>query len=517
MGRSRRKGSDDFGWKSYQPKKSDFSFSKFEGASKERQMLNPLPLKRKFRPDFNLKDFSILFDYNYASMWTRWRRGYELFMYADQAYVGLNYSFRYFTTGTAGIGAALPGACWMYPSMSQDMAMRMVAIRPRDSFNFLDFGYSIKSVTRTTGTIYAVELSSNFGPPISFFTGEVISDRFNTLGQEKSTYGNYAVVGVGNGTTPIEPGFAPVYNSIFISLDTDNSWSVVDGETLKTPADPPTVGDFFTTEMRFSCNCPDYLGREDFNLYKYSTKRQYPYTRPQDLKPGTYDAGPDFGKPDRLQDTRDYPGYTRDFGFLYTKKILDLPSYTDNPKTYSDPNLIYFAPRFCKHIYASFWDLQNRFGKDMFPYLWLDQPSDEPMDERYREMFDVNLNKQTTFDKRQERLRWWEKYSPSRDTVPVHMMYSDMMPTMIKALNFDTLASGTSTDLSASGFEMFDIDKYNPFAPPDPETTPKLDGGTYADGVLISGASLIYDGGQYANGVLIPYPSYPSLINGGTY
>ena len=132
-------------------------------------------------------------------------------------------------------------------------------------------------------------------------------------------------------------------------------------------------------------------------------------------------------------------------------------------------------------------------------------------------MFDVNLNKQTTFDKRQERLRWWEKYSPSRDTVPVHMMYSDMMPTMIKALNFDTLASGTSTDLSASGFEMFDIDKYNPFAPPDPETTPKLDGGTYADGVLISGASLIYDGGQYANGVLIPYPSYPSLINGGTY
>jgi len=395
--------------------------------------------------------------------------------------------------------------------------MRMVVIRPRDSFNFLDFGYSIKSVTQTSDTVYAVELSSNFGPPISFFQGEVLSDRFASDGTEKSTYGNYVVVGVGNGTTPIEPGFAPIFNSIFISLDTDNSWSVIDNETLQAPASPPTVGDYFTTEMRFSCNCPDYLGREDFNLYEYNLKRRYPYTTPQDLKPGRYDAGPDYGKPDREQDTRDYPGYTRDFGFLYTKKLLNLPSYTDGNKTYSDPNLVYFAPRFCKHIYASFWDMMNRFGKDMFPYLWLDQPTDEPMDDRYREEFEINLVKANTFDKRQKRLRWWEKYSPSKNTVPNHMMYSDMMPTMIKALNFDTLASGTSTDITASGFEMFEITEYNPFAPPDPDLTPKYDGGQYSNGVLTSGSSLIFDGGSYANGVLIPYPSYPSLINGGTY
>ena len=514
---ARKNGSDNFGWDNHRPKKSSFGFSKFDGASSARQLSSPVPFKRKFRPDFNLKDFSVLFDYNYASMWTRWRRGYELYMYANQAYVGLNYSFRYWTTGDIGVGAALPGVCYMYPSMQQDMAMRMVVIRPRDSFNFLDFGYSIKSVTQTSDTVYAVELSSNFGPPISFFQGEVLSDRFASDGTEKSTYGNYVVVGVGNGTTPIEPGFAPIFNSIFISLDTDNSWSVIDNETLQAPASPPTVGDYFTTEMRFSCNCPDYLGREDFNLYEYNLKRRYPYTTPQDLKPGRYDAGPDYGKPDREQDTRDYPGYTRDFGFLYTKKLLNLPSYTDGNKTYSDPNLIYFAPRFCKHIYASFWDMQNRFGKDMFPYLWLDQPTDEPMDDRYREEFEINLVKANTFDKRQKRLRWWEKYSPSKNTVPNHMMYSDMMPTMIKALNFDTLASGTSTDITASGFEMFEISEYNPFLPPDPEITPRLDGGTYSNGVLVSGATLIYDGGQYANGVLIPYPSYPSLTNGGTY
>jgi len=161
--------------------------------------------------------------------------------------------------------------------------------------------------------------------------------------------------------------------------------------------------------------------------------------------------------------------------------------------------------------------MQNRFGDGVFSKSWLSQPTDEPMDDRYREEFEINLAKQTTFEKRQQKLRWWEKYSPSQNTVPNHMMYADMHPTMVKTLNFDTLASGTTTPMTASGFEMFKVDQYNPFAPPDPAITPKLDGGTYNNGVLVSGATLVYDGGQYSNGVLIPYPSYPSLINGGTY
>jgi hypothetical protein len=84
------RGSDDFGWNTHQPKKAKFGFSSFTGASSQHQLSTPVPFKNKFRPDFNLKDFSILYDYNYASMWTRWRRGYELYMYANQAYVGLN-------------------------------------------------------------------------------------------------------------------------------------------------------------------------------------------------------------------------------------------------------------------------------------------------------------------------------------------------------------------------------------------------------------------------------------------
>jgi len=92
-----------------------------------------------------------------------------------------------------------------------------------------------------------------------------------------------------------------------------------------------------------------------------------------------------------------------------------------------------------------------------------------------------------------------------------------MMPTMVKALNFDTLASGTTTQITASGFEMFQLDQYNPFLPPDPETLQRFDGGLYSNGVLVSGALLTYDGGTYANGALIPPPSDPSTLNGGTY
>jgi len=167
----RRKGSDFFGWDNHSPKKSDFSFDGIPGASKASSLNRPMPWKNKFRPDQNLKDFSVLFDYNYASMWTRWRRGYELYTYTNQALLGLNYTFRYAINGQAGSGGVeLPGLCYMYPSSDQDMGMRMVVIRPRDSFNFLDFGYSIKSVFDydTTNNIIGVELSSNFGAPISF-------------------------------------------------------------------------------------------------------------------------------------------------------------------------------------------------------------------------------------------------------------------------------------------------------------------------------------------------------------
>jgi len=523
MGRN-RKGSFDFGWKDHSPSTSDFGFKSIKGGTSAAGLNKPMHWKDKFRPEQNLKDFSILFDYNYASMWTRWRRGYELYMYANQALVGLNYSFRYSINGQGGSGGqTLPGICWMYPSKEQDMGMRMTVIRPRDSFNFLDFGIFVKDVFDydIPNGIIGVELSQRFGAPISFFINEVLSDRFSSTGEEKATYNNYTVVAVGTRAGgPNVPSPIPIQDTLFLSKTADTSWTVIDNENLQAPAiSDPTPGEFFSTAMRFGCNCPDYLAREDFNLYKYSLLRNYPYTKPQDLKPGIYDAGNEtLGEADRVNETRDFPGFARDFGFIYTKRLLGLPDYRDGKaSSYSDPNLFYYQPRFCKHIYASFWDLQNRFsqGDQVSPYLA--QPSDEPLDERYREYFQRNLEKQTRFLKLDRSLDWWEAYSPARDDVPVHMMYSDMFPTMVKVLNFDTLSSGITTPMVASGFEMFPIDEYNPIIPVPPENQPIEDGGRYENGLPVgSGAVVIYDGGEYLNGSPVP-PLFRPTINGGVY
>ena len=519
-----KRGGDDFSWGGHQPKKSKFAFKSFEGSSSAHQLSRPEPFKRKFRPDFNLKDFSVLFDYNYASMWTRWRRGYELYQYTNQALTGLNYTFRYAINGQAGSGGVeLPGLCYMYPSTDQDAGMRMVFIRPRDSFNFLDFGISIKSVFNydTTNGIIGVELSSNFGAPISFFTGEVLSDRFAADGTEKTTYNNYTVVAVGTKAGgPAVPSPAPFQDTLFLSVTADTSWTSVEDTSFTAPAvSNPEVGEFFTTAMRFGCNCPDYQAREDFNLYKYSEMRQYPYTPPQDLKPGIYDAGTNTFSGDRPVQFRDFPGFVRDFGFIYTKRLLNLPSYKDDAgSSYSDPNVLFFQPRFCKHIYASWWDMQNRFSNYKYLNAYLVQPTDEPMDDRYREYFEINLRKEIAQVQKVEKLNWWEKYSTAKEKVPDRVVYSDMNPVLVKVLNFDTLASGVTQPIVPSGFSMFDIDVYNPLQPVPPENTPIADGGTYLNGVTVSGISpiIIYDGGDYLDGSGLP-PLYRPSINGGTY
>ena len=519
----RKKGSDFFGWDNHSPKKSDFAFSKIQGSSSSAALNRPMVWNQKFRPDQQLKDFSILFDYNYASMWTRWRRGYELYMYTNQALVGLNYTFRYAMNGQAGSGGTeIPGLMYMYPSSEQDMGMRMVVIKPRDSINLLDLGLSVKSVFDydTTNKIIGVELSSNFGAPVSFMTGEVVSDRFQADGTPKTTYNNYTVVAVGTKTGgPAVPVGDATQDTLFLSLTEDTSWTTIGDESFATPAQSnPIVGEFLSSAMRFGCNCPDYLGREDFNLYKYAQKRNYPYTSTQDLKPGTYDPGSETFSGERPVETRDFPGFARDFGFIYTKKLLDISEYKDDAgSSYSDPNVLYFQPRFCKHIYASWWDMQNRFPNYKYLAPYLAQPADEPMDERYREYFYRQLGKQTAFLQSTEALQWWESYSPARNTVPDHVLYSDMNPTMIKVMNFDTLASGVTTQLVPSGFIMFDIDEFNPLQPVPPEERPVVDGGIYVDGVA-SGVipSIIYDGGEYLSGSGIP-PLFRPAINGGTY
>ena len=510
---ARKKGSDNFGFKDFKASRPIEQPRTIRGSDNQGELLRPLPFKRRFRPATGTKDFSLLSDYDYASLWVRWRRGYELAMYSQQAYDGLTYSFKYFVSGTPGVGTFLPGIAFMYPTTRADMRMWMVGIRPRDSFNFLNFGYSITSVTDYDANTYAVRLSSSFGAPISFFKGEVLSNRFNADGTEKQYgYNNYTVTAVGINGVPTAPGYLPIYNTLFLSHTDANSWAVVDATTMAVPATgPPSVGEYLTTEMRSQCTCPDFLARESFNLYQASLRRRYPFTRVQNLDPGFYDAGPNATV--RRVPSSDDPGSARTFGFIYLNEIYNIPTYSEG--TYSDPNLFYYQPRWCKHIYAAMWDLQLRFGQTTTTSMWLAQPNDEPMNEYYREKFEIDLAKQTDFFRREKNLVWWQRYSPAKNDMPTHMMYPDMYNMMSKTLNFGDINSLSS--MQAQNFEMYTISEFDPFAPINFDALAVYDGGTYANGVLVSQPVNTFVGGQYANGTLIPPAGFPSLINGGTY
>ena len=508
---SRRKGSDNFGFRQFNANKGVRSVPDVSGAEKPSELGRPQPFHRRFRPAVGTKDFSVLSDYNYASLWSRWRRGYELAMYSQQAYDGLTYSFKYYVSGAPGLGIYLPGIAFMYPTTRSDMKMWMVGVRPRDSFNFRDFGYSVQSVSDYDEDTYAVVLSARFGAPISFFTGEVLSNRFDSSGTEKKFgFNNYTVTAVGFNGTPLNPSYAPIFNTLFLSKAQDKSWSVVDANTLAVPASgPPGVGEFLTTEMRAQCTCPDFLGREGFDLYSQSLKRRYPYTGVFNMVPGEYDAGPD--QTPRVSDSIDNPGYARDFGFIYLNEIYNIPSYTQ--QVYSDPNLFYYQPRWCKHIYASMWDLEKRFNQDAMASPWLPQPNDEPMNEWYREKFEVDLKKQVSFYKRERDLIWWQRYSPAQNDMPTHMMYPDMYNMMSKTLNAGTLDSFAT--LQAGNFEMSTVAEFDPFAPVDYGNLNSYDGGTYANGDPVVTPTNTLDGGTYANGDLVPALATP--INGGVY
>jgi len=511
---SRKKGSDSFSFKNQKPLGSFESISNIAGADNKSQLINPLPFERRFRPAVGTKDFSILSDYDYASLWVRWRRGYELSMYAQGSYSGLVYSsFKYYVSGTAGVGGYIPGLFFVYPTRRADTRMHMVGIRPRDTFNFLDFGISIQSVTQYNDTTYAVVLSQKFGSPISYFAGEVLSNRFRADGSEKEFgYNNYTVVAVGFNGVVTTPSINPDFNTLFLSFSENASWSVVDANTIVVPATgPPAVGEFLTTEIRVQCSCQDFLNREGFNFYNLSLKQRYPYTKVLNIDPGYFDAGPNA--PTRQASSADYPGYVRTFGFIYLNKIYTAPVYSDTAN-YSDPFLFYFQPKWCKHIYASFWDMQRRFNLSDVTSFRLPQPNDEPMNEYYREKFEIDLKKQMSYLKREEDLVWWQRYSPSLSGLPKHLLYSDKYNMIAKTLNFGQLDD--LTELQDTNFELFTIDDFNPL---NPGTLPQetYDGGTYANGVIVTSSPNSIDGGQYNNGNLVPPSSPPSFINGGTY
>lgn len=503
---------DNFNFKRSRGEKPFPRVPKFMGADTPHQMSKPMPFKRRFKPVVGTKNFSLLSEYDYASLWSRWRRGYELSMYAQQAYKGINYSFKYFYSGTAGLGPYNPGYVYLYPTTRADDRIWTVFVQPDKSLNFKDYGLSVASVSDYSATVYAVRLSGNFTLPFSQLKGDTLSNKFTASGEEKtSNYGNYAVIGVGrDGALDSNPDYTQQFNTIFLDHSETKSWEVVNSTTLKIPASSaPSVGEYLCSTFKAQCTCPDFVGRETANLYEATLKSRYPYTPPLDLKPGFYDAGSQSLE-GRTIESIDNPGWSRAFGFIYLNELFDIPSY--NETSYSDPNLFYFQPKWCKHVYAAVFDLSRKPGDTQTTSYYLPQPDDEPTHPAYREMFDRDLIKQNQFFERERDYRWWLRFGPTKTTLPSHILQPDTYNVFSKITNIGTLQAPSPA--VASGLSFTDTQTYDPFI-----IASGLDSYTctqYASGVLLTAeAADTLDGGTYASGILTS--SFAYGINGGIY
>ena len=555
---SRRKGSDSFGFDNYKSTKGIGTPAGVKGADSQKSLKFPQPTKYRFRPPLDTKAQSVVSNYQYASLWSRWRRGYELAMYGRQTFDAFTYSAKYFISQPPpGIPAFFAGlALFMYPSMRSDMRMHMCGVRPAGTaktkpgpgdrtINIVDL--DVTHVEQYGPDVYAVTFFNNnnpgtglFGAPVSFFQGETLSTRFNADSTRNLTFNNYTVAAVGRRLGPnqyiqIPASPIPIFDTLFLTTGTSNSWSVLEDNRLVIPAlRPPQLGDVYITETRAQCDCQDFLGRESYNFWENSIRQRYPYTDINDLTPGIYDAGGGFTpNPDipslpnrgQAQSPRplpvfDDPGYVRTFGTLYLNNIYNIPE--DTEASYSDPNIYYFAPRWCKHIYASYWEMKLRFNQDIVSNPWvIPEPNDELLDERYRHYFEETLTREASFRNRERNLEYWLRYSPSMNEMPNRMMQPENYNILVKTLNFGGLAGGTAA-MDENAFKMFMFEQYNPFAQPNGFALRSGGiigiGGKYADGRTTQAELGVLNGGTYANGVAdIPLRLQPNFVNGGSY
>ena len=119
---------------------------------------------------------------------------------------------------------------------------------------------------------------------------------------------------------------------------------------------------FLTTEVRYQCNCPDFMRRRKFNLYKDNTDARFPNTGIESVIPGTRQD-----REGNIINTRDNIGVHNDFGYAPTSNFYEIPEYNDDLEA-SLPGLLYYQTRWCKHIYAALWSMKHDEGNDRFSF-----------------------------------------------------------------------------------------------------------------------------------------------------
>ena len=98
--------------------------------------------------------------YNHESLWTRWRRGYELYTFTQQILGSTaeererRGDYRLFFTFQQFPGVFIPARIFTFPSVNQELGEHMCGMRDTDGFNFYEFGLPILEVRYLSWFIY---------------------------------------------------------------------------------------------------------------------------------------------------------------------------------------------------------------------------------------------------------------------------------------------------------------------------------------------------------------------------
>ena len=90
--------------------------------------------------------------YNQDSLWTRWRRGYELYTFTQQILGSTSKErdkrgdYRLFFTFQQFPGVFIPARIFTFPSTNQELGEHICWMRDTDRFSFYEFGLPILEV-----------------------------------------------------------------------------------------------------------------------------------------------------------------------------------------------------------------------------------------------------------------------------------------------------------------------------------------------------------------------------------
>ena len=104
--------------------------------------------------------------YNQDSLWTRWRRGYELYTFTQQI-LGSNSKerdkrgdYRLFFTFQQFPGVFIPARIFTFPSTNQELGEHICGMRDTDGFSFYDFGLPILDVRYLAPSVNATYMQN---------------------------------------------------------------------------------------------------------------------------------------------------------------------------------------------------------------------------------------------------------------------------------------------------------------------------------------------------------------------